>query len=132
MTHKLPALLWLPQTSTEKLRGLTAATDMALSIQDFVQLALVFCVVTASMGDNTDLPKAFSQLENKVKVSQEEIKSLHQLIGDLEKRLQQLETKGEFCEVQIQPTVPILQDYLPVDYSFYMLFVSHYDIPPHG
>ena len=42
-------------------------------------------------------------------MQQEEIKSLHQIIVQLEKRLEQLEVKGEFREVQIS------QDY-PVDY----------------
>ena len=74
---------------------------MATSIQVFVQVALLFCVVTTSMGGitSTDLHKTVSELENKVKVSQEEIKSLHQLTERLEKRLQQLEVKGEFGEV---------------------------------
>ena len=81
---------------------------MALSIQVFVQVALWFCVVTTSMGGITDLEKDFSQLENKVKDSQEEIKSLHQIIQHLEKRLQILEAKGEFGEIQIQPAVSTL------------------------
>ena len=76
---------------------------MALRIQVFVQVALLFCVVTTSMGGITDLHKTVSELENKVKVSQEEIKSLHRLMEQLEKRLQQLEVKGEFGGVQIQP-----------------------------
>ena len=71
---------------------------MAPSIQIFVQVALLFCVVTTSMGGITDLQKAFSQVENQVKISQQEIKSLHQIIEQLEKRLDQLEMKGEFCE----------------------------------
>ena len=69
---------------------------MALRIQVFVQVALMFCVVTTSMGGITDLHKTVSELENKVKVSQDEIKSLHLLIKQLEKRLQPLEAKGEF------------------------------------
>ena len=56
----------------------------------------------------TDLKKVISELEIKVKVSQEEIKSLHQLIVQFKKRLQPLEVKGEFNEVQIQPEVPTL------------------------
>ena len=80
---------------------------MAPSIQIFAQVALLFCVMTTSMGGITDLHKTVSELENKVKVSQEEIKSLHQLIEQLEKRIQPLEAKGETCEVQIQPAVPI-------------------------
>ena len=106
--------LWLPHNSTEKQSGLTGATVtvMVTSIQVFVQvaMALLFCVVTASMGGitSTDLHKTVSELENKVKVSQEEIKSLHQLTERLEKRLQQLEVKGEFSEVQIRPGVPTL------------------------
>ena len=79
---------------------------MAPSIQVFVQVALLFCVVATSNGGITDMHKTVSKLENKVKVSQEEIKSLYQLIKQLEKRLQQLEVKGEFGEVQIQPAVP--------------------------
>ena len=81
---------------------------MALSIQVFVQVALWFCVVTTSMGGITDLEKDFSQLEDKVKDSQEEMKSLHQIIQHLEKRLQILEAKGEFGEIQIQPAVSTL------------------------
>ena len=60
------------------------------------------------MGGITDWVKEFSQLENKVKDSQEEMKSLHQIIQDLEERLLILEAKGEFGEVQIQPAVPII------------------------
>ena len=67
---------------------------MALSIQVFVQVALWLCVVTTSRGGITDWAKEFSQLENKVKDSQEEIKSLHQIIQHLEERLQLLEEKG--------------------------------------
>ena len=81
---------------------------MAPSIQVFVQVAILCCVVTTSMGGITDWQKAFSQLENKVMVQQEEIKSLHHIIEHLEKRLEQLEVKGEFVEVQIQPAVPTL------------------------
>ena len=68
---------------------------MAPNIQVFVQVALLFCVVTTSMGGITNLQKAFSQLENKVNVQQEEIKSLHNLVEQLEKRLEPLEEKGE-------------------------------------
>ena len=69
-------------------------------------MALLCCVVTTSMGSTTDWQKAFSQLENTVKKQQEKIESLHQVIGQLEKRLEQLEMKGEFGEVKIQPEVP--------------------------
>ena len=75
---------------------------MAPSIQVFLQVALLFCVVTTSMGGIFNWQKAFLQLENKLNVQQEEIKSLHQIIGELEKRLEQVETKGRFEEVQIQ------------------------------
>ena len=74
---------------------------MAPSIQVFVQVTLLFCVVTTSMGGITDWQKEFSQLENKVTEQQEEIKSLHKIIQQLEKRLQILEEKGEIGEVQI-------------------------------
>ena len=50
------------------------------------------------MGGITDWQKSLSQLENKVKVSQEEIKSLLQIIKQLEKRLELLEAKDEFGE----------------------------------
>ena len=90
---------------------LTRDTDMVLSIQVFVQVVLLFCVVITSMGGNTDWQKAFSRLENKVKVQQEEIRSLHQIIDQLEKRLEQLETKGELGEDQVQPVVPTPQTY---------------------
>ena len=81
---------------------------MAPSIRVFVQVAIICCVVTTSIGGITDWQKAFSQLENKVMVQQEEINSLHQIIEQLEKRLEQLEVKGELSEVQIQPVVPTL------------------------
>ena len=81
---------------------------MALSIQVFVQVALLFCVVTTTMGDITDFEKKILRLENKVKDSQKEMKSLHQIIQHLEKRLQMLEENGEFDEIQIQPAVPII------------------------
>ena len=68
---------------------------MAPNIQVFVQVTLLFCVVTTSMGGITNLQKAFSQLENKVNVQQEEIKLLHNLVEQLEKRLEPLEEKGE-------------------------------------
>ena len=68
---------------------------MAPNIQVFVQVALLFCVVTTSMGGITNLQKALSQLENKVNVQQEEIKLLHNLVEQLEKRLEPLEEKGE-------------------------------------
>ena len=87
---------------------------MAPSIQVLVQVAILFCVVTTSMGGITDWQKAFSQLENKVKVSQEEIKSLHQIIEQLEKRLELLESKDEFGEFQIHPAVPIYSSCLLV------------------
>ena len=86
---------------------------MAPSIQVFVQVALYLCLVTTSMGGITDWEKEFSQLENKVKDSQEEMKSLHQIIQHLEERLLILEEKGEFDEVQIPPAVPILHAYHP-------------------
>ena len=100
--------MWSPQTSTDRLTVLTGATVMARSIQVLVQMALLFCVVTTSMGGVTDWQKAYSQLENKVKVQEEEIKSLHQILEQVEMRLRSLETKGEFVEVQIQPAVPTL------------------------
>ena len=78
---------------------------MAPSIQVFVQVAFLCCVVTSSMASIPDWPKAFSQLENKVNVQQEEIKSLHQIIEQLEKRLEQLEVKGEFGDVHVQPQI---------------------------
>ena len=76
---------------------------MIPSIQVFVQVAILFCVVTTSMGGITraDLHKTISELETKVKVSQEEIESLHQLIERLEKRLQIIEEKGEVGRAQI-------------------------------
>ena len=98
---------------------------MALSIQVFVQVAFWLCVVTTSMGGITDWEKEFSQLENKVKDSQEEMKSLHQIIQHLEKRLQILEAKGEFGEVQIQPAVPTLHacqsGISPINHKVYKL-----------
>ena len=80
---------------------MTEATVMNPSIQVFLQVALLCCVVTTSIGGITDFQKAFSELENRVKVSQEELKSLHQKIEQLEKRLEPLEAKGEFDQIQI-------------------------------
>ena len=80
---------------------MTEATVMNPSIQVFLQVALLCCVVTTSIGGITDFQKAFSELENRVKASQEEIKSLHQKIEQLEKRLEPLEAKGEFDQFQI-------------------------------
>ena len=98
---------------------------MATGIQVFVQVALFFSVVTTSMGGITDWEKEFLQLENKVKDSQEDMKSLHQIIQHLEKRLQILEAKGEFGEVQIQPAVPTLHacqsGISPIDHKVYKL-----------
>ena len=74
---------------------------MAPSIQVFV---LLCCVVTTSMAGISDWKKAFSQLENKVMVQQEEIKSLHQIIEGFNKRLELLEAKGEFREVKYNRT----------------------------
>ena len=81
---------------------------MAPSNQVFVQVALLCCVVSTSMASIPDWPKTFSQLENKVNAQQGEIKSLHQIIEQLEKRLEQLEAKGEFGEVLVQPQFPTL------------------------
>ena len=100
--------MWQPQTNTAKFGVLTGAKVMAPSIKVLVQVALLSCVVTTSMGVITDLQKSFLELETKVKMSQEEIKSLHQIIEQFEKRLEQLEVNGEFVEVQIQPAVPTL------------------------
>ena len=91
------------------LRVVTEATVMNPSIQVFIQVALLCCVVTTSIGGITDFQKAFSELENKVKVSQEEIKSLHKKIEHLEKRLDPLEAIGEFFEVQIVSAFRTLQ-----------------------
>ena len=100
MTIKHPVLLWLPQTSTKKVRVSIGTRIMALSIQVFVQVAILCCVVTTSMAWHRlsilDWPKTFSQLEDKVNVQQEEIKSLHHLVEQLEKRLEPLEEKGDF------------------------------------
>ena len=68
---------------------------MAPNIQVFLQVALLFCVVTTSMGGITDWQKSLSKLEKRVNVQQKEIKSLHQKIEQLEKRLEPLEVKGE-------------------------------------
>ena len=87
---------------------LTGDTVMAPSIQVFLQAALFCCVVTTSMGGITDWQKEFSQLENKVNVQQEEIKSLHLIIVQLEKRLEQLEMKGEFGEFKLVRIILLL------------------------
>ena len=112
--------------STEKFRGLTVTnTVMALSIKVFLQVALLCCLVTTNMGGITDWQKDFSQLENKVWVQQKEIQSLQQITEHLEKRLEELEMKGEFDEVQIQPAVllfiSVSQDYTLVDHRDYGL-----------
>ena len=68
---------------------------MAPTIQVSVQVAILFCLVTASMGGIKDWQKEFVQLENKVKVQQEEIKSVYWMMEQFEKRLKPLEEKGE-------------------------------------
>ena len=100
---------------------------MSPSIQVFVQVALWLCVVTTSMGVITDWVKEFSQLENKVKDSQEEMRSLHQIIQHLEERLLILEEKGEFGEVQIQPAVPII--FIPVSQENLLLTIKLMSYP---
>ena len=73
---------------------------MAPSIQVFLQVAVLCCVVTTSIGGITDFQKAFLELQNEVKEiklqSQEEIKSLHQKIKQLETRLEPFVSKGWF------------------------------------
>ena len=98
---------------TEKSILLTGATVMAPSIQVFVQVTLFLCMVITSMGGITDFEEKISQLENKVIVSQEEIKSLHWMIQQLEKRLQQLEGKGDCVRFKFN-----LQSllFMPVDF----------------
>ena len=99
---------------------------MALRIQVFV---LLCCTVTTSMAGISAWKKAFSQLENKVKVQQEEIKSLHQIIEEFNKRLELLEAKGEFHKVKYNLQsllfMPVSHDNPPIDYRVYGLI---YDI----
>ena len=78
------------------------------------------------MGGITDWEKEFSQLENKVKDSQKEMKSLHQIIHKLEERLQILEEKGGFGEVQIQPAVPF---FMPVSQENLLLTIKFMRYP---
>ena len=98
-------MLWLPQTSTNKLSVLTGATVMAPNIKVFLQVALLCYVVTTSIGGSIDFQKALATLQKEVEdlkqQSQEEINSLvteiellHQKNEQLEKRLQQIEAKG--------------------------------------
>ena len=72
------------------------------------------------MGGITDFEKKISHLENTVKDSQEEMRSLHQIIQHLEKRLHILEINGEFGKVQLQPVVPILHAYESYPSAEYM------------
>ena len=74
---------------------------MAPNIQVFLEVALLLCAVTISMGGTSDWQKAFSELENKVNVQQDEIKSLHQIIEQLERRFEPIEANSEFNEVRI-------------------------------
>ena len=77
---------------------------MAPSIQVFLQVAVLFCVVTTTIGAIADFQQQSQEeiksLQNEVKEirqqSQEEIKSLHQKIEQLEKRLEPLVSKGRF------------------------------------
>ena len=69
VTLKTAALLWYHKPA---LRAVTEATVMNPSIQVFLQVALLCCVVTISIGGITDFQRAFSQLEYRVKVSQQE------------------------------------------------------------
>ena len=81
------------------------------------------------MGGITDWEKEFSQLENKVKDSQKEMMSLHQIIQHLEKRLQILEEKGRFGEIQIETAVPTLHASKSgislIDHEAYEPFTPH-------
>ena len=61
---------------------------MAPTIQVSVQVAILFCLVTTSMGGMKDWQKAFSQLENK----------MNQMRVQFEKRLKSLEGKGEMVQ----------------------------------
>ena len=78
----------------------TGPTVMAPRIQVFLQVAVLCCVVTTSIGGIADFQKAFSELRNEVKEirqqSREETKSLHQKIEQLERRLEPLATEGWF------------------------------------
>ena len=78
----------------------TGPTVMAPNIQLILHVAVLCCMVTTSIGGIADFHKAFSELQNEVKEirqqSQEEIKSLHQKIEQLEKRLEPLAIKGWF------------------------------------
>ena len=78
----------------------TGPTVMAPRIQVFLQVAVLCCVVTTSIGGIADFQKAFSELQNEVKEirqqSQDRTKSLHQKIEQLERRLEPLATKGWF------------------------------------
>ena len=106
MTIKTPCSVEVTTIcSTEDFRVLTRPTVMALSIQVFLQVAFLFCLVTNSI---TDWEKAFSQLENRVNVRQEVIESLHKIIEQLEKRLEPLEAKGELGEIRVQSAAPNL------------------------
>ena len=78
---------------------------MAPNIKVFLQVALLCFVVTTSIGGSIDFRKALATLQKEVEdlkqQSQEEIDSLvteiellHQKNEQLEKRLQQIETKG--------------------------------------
>ena len=64
----------------------TGPTVMAPSIQVFLQVAVLCCVVTTSIGGIADFQKAFSELQNEVK----EIKQ------QLDKRLEPFATEGWF------------------------------------
>ena len=78
---------------------------MAPNVKVFLQVALLCYVVTTSIGGSIDFQKAFATLQKEVEdlkqQSQEEIHSLvteiellHQKNEQLEKRLEQIETKG--------------------------------------
>ena len=71
----------------------TGPTVMAQNIQVFLQVAVLFCVVTTSIGGITDFQKAFSELQNEVKEirqqSQEEIKSLQNEVKEIRQQSQE-------------------------------------------
>ena len=88
---------------------LVGATVMALSVKDFLRVALLSYVVTTSIGGSIDLKKAFATLQKEVEdlkqQSQDEINSLvtelnelrqqsKQEIMLLHQRLEQIEVKG--------------------------------------
>ena len=76
-------------------------------------VCVLSCVVATSFGNYLEYSKAFDELNNEFRNSQEEIKSLHEKINMLEKRLELVEVKGT-CSVNTQKMFVLYIIFMPL------------------